>query len=392
MIKGSFFNNILFPQDYKKDHFKALDGLRGMAVLLVVLGHTSLDKMFIAPGLNFEYTGKMGVFLFFVLSAYLLDRQIIIGYVNKKANYKFWLNYSMRRFLRIYPLFFIALLVFFAASKFSPSSPITTPRDIINNLFLIKGDGIFWSIVVEFKYYFISPFIMAFCNYVLKWDFKKVSVFLGLITAACIYYVNTSNLSEISFVRYLPIFLTGTFLSIYEVVYLKERESDVKKNKALEIAGLAAALIILLTIPHLFNTVFGQHIKGWYFHDPIFYFPYALLWAIVLLSSKYGKFEFLKKIFEFKILRFLGVVSFSTYLFHIPVMKVIELSKLHINKNVQFYVFFLVTSGLVFLSYLLIERPLQQIKIDYESTEKGISFKKKKKTKVFEEAKPAGVL
>ena len=80
--KKNRIKNILFPNDYKKDHFKALDGLRGFAVLLVLLSHTSNGKAYMLPGFNFSSMGKVGVYLFFVLSAYLLDRQIIIGFIN----------------------------------------------------------------------------------------------------------------------------------------------------------------------------------------------------------------------------------------------------------------------------------------------------------------------
>jgi Predicted acyltransferases len=47
----------------------ALDGLRGVAVLIVVLSHLSNARLFLIPGLDLSGTGKSGVFLFFVLSA-----------------------------------------------------------------------------------------------------------------------------------------------------------------------------------------------------------------------------------------------------------------------------------------------------------------------------------
>jgi peptidoglycan/LPS O-acetylase OafA/YrhL len=59
----------------------ALDGLRGIAILLVLLGHSSLCGMYLFPGLDLSHLGTYGVYLFFVLSAYLLDYQIIKGSV-----------------------------------------------------------------------------------------------------------------------------------------------------------------------------------------------------------------------------------------------------------------------------------------------------------------------
>jgi peptidoglycan/LPS O-acetylase OafA/YrhL len=54
-----------------------LDGLRGIAALIVVLSHTSIRKMYLAPGLDFGGIGKSGVYLFFVLSVMLLTSQML---------------------------------------------------------------------------------------------------------------------------------------------------------------------------------------------------------------------------------------------------------------------------------------------------------------------------
>ena len=54
---------------------KSLDGLRGFAVLLVLLSHMSLVGINLVPGLDFAGIGKAGVYLFFVLSAFLLTWQ-----------------------------------------------------------------------------------------------------------------------------------------------------------------------------------------------------------------------------------------------------------------------------------------------------------------------------
>ena len=55
----------------------ALDGLRGVAVLLVLLAHSSNVGLRLHPALDLSGCGRMGVFLFFVLSAYLLTGQLL---------------------------------------------------------------------------------------------------------------------------------------------------------------------------------------------------------------------------------------------------------------------------------------------------------------------------
>jgi len=65
----------------------ALDGLRGVAVLFVLLSHTSPYFPSIHPAFNFKGAGKYGVYLFFLLSAYLLDRQIALAMRRGERNY-----------------------------------------------------------------------------------------------------------------------------------------------------------------------------------------------------------------------------------------------------------------------------------------------------------------
>ncbi|MEO8712880.1 MAG: acyltransferase, partial [Parafilimonas sp.] len=279
----------MFPYDYKKDHFKALDGLRGAAVLLVILSHASLDKVYLFPGADFSGMGKPGVFLFFVLSAYLLDRQIIVGFVNGKANARFWANYFLRRFLRIFPLYIIALLTFYACYRAGiKSSWIKDMPTVWRHLTLQQGLGVFWSIAVEFKYYFISPLIMAFCNYVLKWNLKAVTIFLAALMALSIFLQAKYKYDEITLVRYLPVFLAGTLISIYEVLLEKKRDLKLFKSKSFEYAGLICFLLIIISIPSIYGRLFLSNGEKYPLSDSLYYLPYAIVWSVILLAAKYG--------------------------------------------------------------------------------------------------------
>lgn len=71
----------------KARRLPALDGLRGVAVLLVLLSHPSKHLPVIHPALNFRGAGKSGELLVFLVSAYLLDRQITLAMRNGEINY-----------------------------------------------------------------------------------------------------------------------------------------------------------------------------------------------------------------------------------------------------------------------------------------------------------------
>lgn len=351
-------NSIFFPHDEKADHFKALDGLRGIAVLMVLLSHSSNLKLFFHDLLNFQRVGKVGVYLFFVLSAYLLDRQIADGFVKKKISLLFWKNYFLRRFLRIYPLFTIALIVYGLINFLGLPTVIDKKIDIILHMLLVKGESIFWSIPVEFKYYFLSPLIIWFCFKVLNWNIKRISLFLItliLLTVATEYYY---RLTIISTMKYLPIFLVGTYISIYEIIMPSAKFFQSKG--ILNILGIVSVLLIGISIPFYFQILFSTKID---FHDSIYYLPYGLCWGLLLISVKYGS-KWVKFFFELKALRFIGTISFSMYLFHMPILHFVK-STDFFPKDLKIYLFFGLALVVSSISYFLIEKPLSKIKIKY---------------------------
>lgn len=346
-----------FPHDSKKDHFKALDGLRGLAVLFVLLSHSSNRNMFFHEYLNFQKIGLIGVYLFFVLSAYLLDRQIAIALMSGNSKRKYWMNYFLRRFLRIYPLFVLSILVHFLVTVIGFETDISTIKEIILHVLLIDGQSVFWSIPVEFKYYFISPLFMVFCHYVLKWDFKMTILFFVSLIIGSIALQYKFNFYTISTLRYLPIFLIGTIMSVVEL--LRRQKGGVVNFNLISALGISSLVIICMTFPYYFNQVFDVKVN---FQHWKFYCPYAILWGSILYASKYGS-RFLKVLFELKFLRFLGVISYSAYLFHMPILEILSSDKIAIDQNFRIYLFFILTLSLSSLTYLLIEQPLSKIKL-----------------------------
>jgi peptidoglycan/LPS O-acetylase OafA/YrhL len=103
---------LFFPYDHRPEHNKALDGLRGWAVLLVLFGHATNQGL--SPWLEGTLfsRGKLGVYLFFIISAYLLDKQIIQVWQQGKGNLNYWRYYIGRRIMRIFPPFLLALITF----------------------------------------------------------------------------------------------------------------------------------------------------------------------------------------------------------------------------------------------------------------------------------------
>src|SRR5262249_21241494 len=95
-------------------HYVQLDGLRGLAILMVMVYHFCLT----IPGLQAQHVGLplqlaqagwMGVDLFFVLSGFLITNILI----ETRSTRHYFRNFIARRTLRIWPLYYLNLLVFF---------------------------------------------------------------------------------------------------------------------------------------------------------------------------------------------------------------------------------------------------------------------------------------
>src|SRR4051794_27800973 len=94
-----------------------LDGLRGVAILLVVLFHYFVQHLQTQPGSLPAYAMKylsiswIGVDIFFVLSGYLLGGILM----DRRASENYFRVFYLRRALRIFPLYMLFLLLFASA-------------------------------------------------------------------------------------------------------------------------------------------------------------------------------------------------------------------------------------------------------------------------------------
>jgi peptidoglycan/LPS O-acetylase OafA/YrhL len=160
--------------EFERGHVRALDGLRGIAILLVLLLH-------LFPFYPLSYLtnlGWTGVDLFFVLSGFLITG-ILYDSKHKKNYYR---NFLAKRVLRIFPLYYLILIIFFFVDKFSgvsgfqyfPNSQVpfwTYTSNFIMAFGNLKPEGIgvhishFWSLAIEEQFYLFWPFcILLFAN------------------------------------------------------------------------------------------------------------------------------------------------------------------------------------------------------------------------------------
>lgn len=166
--------------EQKLGHIRALDGVRGVAYLLV-LGHHCFGVAFHPSAwpasdrlLNafFSY-GYLGVDLFFVLSGYLITTLLLLD----RKNPHYYRNFYLKRAFRILPALLAVIVVCLSARLMSPAYALLCIFFIagFTSLFHVRADGPFWSLAVEEQFYLLWPMAVR------KSSIRRLRQFLLLI-------------------------------------------------------------------------------------------------------------------------------------------------------------------------------------------------------------------
>ena len=148
---------------YRFQHIRELDGLRGLAVLMVFFHHaisTSISPQNWPPFIQHLHAisryGANGVDIFFVLSGFLIT-SLLFGDRDKPA---YLHNFYWKRILRIGPLFVLTLLLVALINPAARSYVVLSLLFVVNyaNLFHVSAfEGPFWTLAIEEQFYLVWP-------------------------------------------------------------------------------------------------------------------------------------------------------------------------------------------------------------------------------------------
>ena len=351
----------------RSPYVPALEGVRGLAVVIVLLGHAS--GMGLCPWPDFTGVARYGVFLFFVLSAYLLTDQCLVADDGRFPGKHFWLNYFLRRTLRIYPLFTVVLLADFAAVRWGVIRPpvematsFTTLTALARQFFLVDGVDVFWTVSVEFKFYLLLPIVVL----VMAGPLRNR---LGWVTAAVAGAIMVMR--AVARPKYGPhpwaflqVFLLGCWVAAVGL-HLRRRASPQWLRPAAEAAGWASLAGYVLLIPALWARLSGHAFIYDGFH--LWFLTLAGLWTAVLLAVLHGA-GGLRRAFEFGPLRFAGRVSFSVYLWHRLIFFAFIPATAAWPEPARTLVAVAIVFPVAAVSYRLVERPLARVHLKRPAT------------------------
>jgi len=327
--------------------YQYIDSLRGIAILLVILGHvgnllgSKINSFFPDFLTRFINNGHLGVQLFFVVSAFTL----MLSYQNRKSEERATQKFFIRRYFRIAPMYYLGILYFtfqaFLGFDFSNLhwENLSIPNMVSNLLFIhgfipsyinnyVPGG---WSITVEFTFYFILPFL---CTKITSLNRAIVFTLFSLLFSTFIQYIlkgtyfDSNNYLDLFFFNQLPVFALG--ILAYWIITNKD---DVIKTSTL--AFLAFTVFIYI-----------------YIENVPYNFVYSLIYFLLILILSKKSYHVLSN----KVLAHIGKVSFSMYIVHFVVMSNHNkwLFWLDINDTKSAYLSFIFTFGILFaVSYII---------------------------------------
>jgi peptidoglycan/LPS O-acetylase OafA/YrhL len=313
---------------FRGDRDEALDGLRAIAALMVVFFHCGVE--FRLPPLLIP--GYSGVHLFFVLSGYLISRPFWASLLNGRP-LPAWRKYAVRRFVRIYPTYFVALMVFVAmrlAGSLHPP-PFT---DVLLHALLVFNWGapaqflainiVMWTLAIEAQFYVILPLAAGFVRMLTPARGRLgvllaalAFVLIGVVSRGLEYAVTAPG--ELRFrlpFSFLDLFAMGMFVAYLDLT----QASYFRERRWLRGALLLGAGALLFGANHWLVASGG----GDWLRPPTLalacLYPtcicaaFALVLLVVLTRARYSV-----AVLTFAPLVFVGKISYSMYLFHIGV-------------------------------------------------------------------------
>ncbi|MGO7088294.1 acyltransferase [Rhizobium leguminosarum] len=280
----------------RPDYIPSLDGLRGVAALLVIEAHIGFIFPITAPHL--VTLGDEAVGLFFALSGFLMAHL----YGSRPVTRENVLDFLVSRFARIYPVY-LAAVVFVAMLSIMQNlhfvQPIVGVTDFVRHVFLLGSSGVFWSIPPEIQFYLLFP-VLWLC---LARPHRYSGVIVGLTVVVVVDGLVELPGPGIMLVSKLPYFLFGAIAGMMHSHWNKWNPS-------------ALTGILTLFLLAVFFTY--RHILSGF--SPEFWSLQSAVGAAVIVGLVARQPPIAAHVLAAAPVRFLGKISFSLYLFHVPIM------------------------------------------------------------------------
>ena len=349
---------------YRRDYRRGLTGLRGIAALWVLLYHAWVysvprEMQFGLLGLQFDVTplfsaGFVGVDLFFVLSAYLLGARYF-RWIEGRASRPALARYLLRRARRIFPayLFQLAVLLLLAATTTLYAFP--SGVDLIAHFFfyfslpplwVTQLNGVWWTLPTEFYFYLILPLLAL----LLRGPTSRWSIILVIAASIAYRYwvflhfhgrgAEWMSVMMGNTLGYLDGFSLG-LLASWLSVRLEDRVLQARWMDLLFVLGWSGLLASIWALASVYPEYWNGH--------PLLFLRNLMIAGpacLIVMATRHGS-RLAHVALSNRLIFFCGIVSYSLYLWHLPVILMLSKSD-----------FFTSYPGYPLAAYLLTAVPL----------------------------------
>ena len=330
---------------------KEIDGLRGIAIIPVILYHLNIP---------FFSGGYIGVDIFFVISGFLITSIIHNNIKEKKFSL---LDFYERRLRRIIPILYLILIL---------SIPFTLinfievdSRNFFESLFAVitfSSNFLFWleegeyftrenslkpllhtwSLSIEMQFYIIFPLIIIILEKVKKLKIMIISstCFFSFLIANWLSLVNPDASFYLSLTRIWELLL-GSLCALLRISCNKVKSKS-------DYICFFSFIIIFLSV--------------FFFNDktlhPSFFslFPVLATCFLILFSEESNSF---KRLLQFGPLVVVGLISYSLYILHFPMIAFLKYLDIRMSTNIIF-VFLICLFLISYFSWVYIETPFRK--------------------------------
>lgn len=341
-------------------HIPSLDGIRAVSFLIVFLSHA---------GLKGKVPGYFGLSVFFFLSGYLITTLLRMEFDrNDSISLK---GFYWRRVLRIFPPFYLVLLLAYAltaAGAWGGSlsvSAVLAQLTHLTNYYIIRhgwwdglapGTWVYWSLAVEEHFYFVFPLaylwmrrkgwsteqqaraLLSACALILLW---RLTLVFGLHAEKDRTYVASDTRVDS--------ILAGCLLAVWKNPVL-DRDGPSDRQLLwlwLPVGALLLGVSLVVRRPE-FEQTFRYTLQSF---GLLPFFVAAIRWPERLLVRPLNS----------KLLRYLGLLSYSMYLTHTSVIWGLEY-RLHWPEPVRAVLALAIVIALASAIHRFVEKPVARLR------------------------------
>ena len=346
----------------KRGEIRSLTGLRGIAACLVMFYHYEWRHVGWGPATTFFKHGYLAVDLFFLLSGFVMAMTYSAEF-SHDFSLRTYAKFLLMRIARVYPLYLLVTIVCIAIGYVGHASIST--RTMVSNAFLVQSWGISrsivgpgWSISTEFGAYLLFPFlifIFLFKRPSIAWVATAVAAglmfYVGSVSTFALNQDGRNGPLDVFGESIYPLLRCVAEFSLGLVAWRVSAMPSVIRLAKRPVTGtlVAAVVVLAMAVPQSDVIVV------------LLFFPFII--ALATEASSVAKFM------GSWLPYWLGVISYSIYLVHVPVLDSLQgpvtsvLSRLHVPHAFSVAGALLIPAVMIIsaITYFLVERPGRKV-------------------------------